>query len=319
MNTITDIKPTTTHDFLDDVLAGLSQPQKTIPCKWFYDEAGSVIFEEITETPEYYPTRVETKLLVDVAQDLPSYLPHLKVIVEPGSGSSIKTRILLGSQKELNTYIPMEISAEFLSFVAEQLHADYLSINTLPIVSDFTNIHTPLNDRIDPSRLVFFPGSTIGNFPPEEAADLLNSFHLLAGKQGHLLIGVDGTQDEAQLVAAYNDAAGVTEAFNKNLLVRANNELGADFNLAQFAHVARFNQQESRIEMHLKSLCAQKVTIKKHVFNFRKNETIFTENCYKYDKNRFMAMANQCGWDLVTTWKDQHLSNFQLFLLKPSN
>lgn len=318
MNTITDIKPSTQHDFFDDVIEGLSRPTKSIPCKWFYDEKGSILFEKITQTPEYYPTRVESKLLADVAQDLPNIMPNLKVIVEPGSGSSIKTRILLSSQKALTTYIPMEISAQFLSDIANQLHADYPNIQTIPMVGDFTNINTPVSQTVDANRLVFFPGSTIGNFPPDEAEQLLNSFHLLAGDDGHLLIGVDGTQNERQLLAAYNDANGITEAFNKNLLIRANDELAANFVIENFAHVAQFNQQASRIEMHLKSLTQQSVTIKHHVFNFKENETIFTENCYKYTQDRFMTLANQCGWELVSAWKDQQLSHFQLFLLKPS-
>ncbi len=316
MNTLTDIKPTTQHDFLTDVIEGLAKPQKTIPCKWFYDEVGSIVFEEITETPEYYPTRVETKLLVDVAQDLQSLLPALSAIIEPGSGSSIKTRLLLGSQKALQTYIPMDISKDFLNFITEQLHLDYPHINTIPLIGDFTNINGPFEAITNSNRLVFFPGSTIGNFSPGDAKDLLESFHHLAGDDGHLLIGVDGTQDASQLLAAYNDAQGVTAIFNKNLLVRANAELNANFAIDQFEHFVLFNAEEQRVEMHLKSLKAQTVNIGEASFSFKEDETIFTESCYKYNQAQFMALAKESSWALVKCWKDMYLSDFQLFLLK---
>lgn len=304
--------------FLADALHGLSQSPKTLPCKWFYDEAGSVIFEEITETPEYYPTRVETKLLLDVVEALQTTLPNLSILIEPGSGSSIKTRMLLGSQPNINTYVPMDISADFLAFIAAQLDADYPHIKTLPLVGDFTNITTPAIDHLTGQRLVFFPGSTIGNFSPSAAKTLLNSFHHLAGEKGWLLIGVDGTQDEAQLLSAYNDASGTTAAFNKNLLVRANKELGANFDLNQFKHLVRFNKTANKIEMHLESQCTQTVQIAGKSFHFKKGETIFTESCYKYAYDLFESLANACHWQIEKHWVDEHLSDFQIFLLKPA-
>ena len=303
-------------DFYQDVLHGLNQPQKSIPCKWFYDEAGSVLFEAITKTAEYYPTRVETRLLRQVVQDLATVIPDLSIVIEPGSGASVKTRILLSSQTKLKTYVPMDISAEFLQEIAQQLQLDYPNIKTIPIVGDFTNTHAPIEFNNDAARLVFFPGSTIGNFSPEDASALLKSFHHLAGKAGWLLIGVDSTQNEQQLLAAYNDKAGVTAEFNKNLLVRANRELQADFVVEQFMHEARFNKTEGKVEMHLVSRSEQTVTIADQTFSFKCGESIFTENCYKYTRQRFLKIANECHWQLERVWQDQVESEFELFLLK---
>jgi dimethylhistidine N-methyltransferase len=316
MNKIINIPLPTYTAFQQDVLAGLSHAQKSIPCKWFYDQAGSVLFEEITKTAEYYPARVETRLLKQVVTEIASILPELSLVVEPGSGASVKTRILLSSQPKLSTYIPMDISAEFLNSIAEQLHVDYPQIKTLPLVGDFTHIAAPLVVDDHTQRLVFFPGSTIGNFAPSEAHDLLHSFHHLAGSDGWLLVGVDSTQEESQLLAAYNDQAGITAQFNKNLLLRANSELEADFIVDQFDHEARFNQTEGRVEMHLQSRCAQTVTIAGKQFNFAAGESIFTESCYKYTRQQFLAIAATCGWHMGHAWQDQDESGFELFLLK---
>jgi dimethylhistidine N-methyltransferase len=316
MNKMINMPLPTNAAFADDVVAGLSQLQKTIPCKWFYDEAGSVLFEAITKTAEYYPTRVETRLLKQVVTEIATILPHLSLVVEPGSGASVKTRILLSSQPKLSTYIPMDISAEFLNSIAAQLHVDFPQIKTLPLVGDFTHIAAPLLLDDHTQRLVFFPGSTIGNFAPADAQDLLQSFHHLAGADGWLLIGVDSTQNESQLLAAYNDNAGITAQFNKNLLLRANSELDADFNVEQFEHAARFNHTAGRVEMHLRSRCAQTVTISGQKFNFAAGESIFTESCYKYTRPQFLAIAETCGWHMGYAWQDQEESGFELFLLK---
>jgi len=318
MNKILEILPTTDADFQRDVIFGLSQAQKSIPCKWFYDEAGSVLFEEITKTEEYYPARVETRLLKQVVAEVATILPELSLVVEPGSGASIKTRILLSSQRQLSAYIPMDISEDFLKTIAQQLHQDFPHIKTIPVVGDFTNISVPLELDSHAQRLVFFPGSTIGNFSPQEASCLLQSFHYLAGNDGWLLIGVDSTQDQAQLLAAYNDKAGVTAEFNKNLLHRVNRELGANFAQAQFAHEARFNSVEGRVEMHLVSLSEQTVMIAENQFQFAVGETIFTESCYKYTRQQFLDIASACGWCMGYAWQDQIESRFELFLLKPT-
>ena len=304
------------QSFLNDVLHGLSQPQKVIPCKWFYDETGSVLFEAITQTPEYYPARVETRLLRHVVHEVAEIIPSLSTVIEPGSGASVKTRLLLSSQPLLKTYVPIDISAEFLNGIADQLKQDFQQLDIMPLVGDFTQPISQLLLPIDTDAMVFFPGSTIGNFSPREAADLLNSFRHLAGDDGWLLIGVDSTQEESQLLAAYDDATGITKKFNLNLLHRANKELDAYFNLAAFAHEVRFNKLEGRVEMHLRSLRQQTVVIAGKSFDFALGETIFTESCYKYTHTRFLHIADACHWQQVACWQDDKESAFSLFLFK---
>jgi dimethylhistidine N-methyltransferase len=326
MNKMTEILQITNQAFLQDALEGLSQSQKTLPCKWFYDETGSQLFEDITQTAEYYPTRVETRLLQQAALDISALIPQLSVLIEPGSGASVKTRTLLQTQKQLGYYIPIDISAEFLHTVATQLHDDFPQIITTPVVGDFSAkmpaIDWQSTDKTG-DRMVFFPGSTIGNFSPEEASKLLADFHELTGHDVNsgekwLLIGVDSTQNQQQLVNAYNDSKGLTAAFNKNILVRANQELQADFALDQFKHEARFNALESRIEMHLVSASKQNIEIAGNTFTFEQGESILTENCYKYAQQRFLNMAEQAGWQNVQTWQDEQESAFCLFLFKLS-
>ncbi|ROH87069.1 L-histidine N(alpha)-methyltransferase [Pseudomethylobacillus aquaticus] len=311
----------TANDFGHDVLYGLSQPQKSIPCKWFYDEAGSLLFEAITRTAEYYPTRVETRLLAEVVPALARIKPGIQCVIEPGSGASVKTRALLQGLPLLQTYVPMDISADFLHEVSLQLQRDFPALAIHPLVGDFSDagFASAINTAdlpIDSERLVFFPGSTIGNFHPEAAARLLEQFHALAGGSGCLLIGVDTTQDEKRLLAAYNDAAGITAAFNQNLLKRANRELGADFDVHSFSHEARFNPSEGRIEMHLVSTRKQSVQLAGKCFGFDAGETIYTESCYKYRSAAFIAMAQACGWHLQQHWQDEQESAFTLFLLR---
>lgn len=305
--------------FFTDVIDGLSQTPKSLPCKWFYDEAGSKLFEKITQTPEYYLTRAETSLLISITPKLKQHLANCAVIIEPGSGASTKTRLLLDAFPDLSDYIPMDISANFLETIAKQLQADYPSMHITPAVGDFTAIDAPLTLPLAKERLVFFPGSTIGNFSPSQAKALLNSFHHLAGPDGYLLIGVDGTQASHQLMAAYDDQEGITAAFNKNLLVHANQELSADFDLTQFAHHIKWDPDNHRIEMHLKSLTKQTVTIADHSFTFSPNETICTEHCYKYTRAIFEPLAADCGWEVMDFWIDNpQQSEFQLILLKPT-
>jgi len=327
MNKIADIPGIKNQAFLQDALDGLSQAQKTLPCKWFYDETGSQLFEDITQTVEYYPTRVETRLLQQTVLDISGLIPQLRVLIEPGSGASIKTRALLQSQKHLRHYIPIDISAEFLHTVAVELQADFPQIITTPVVGDFSSGIPAIDwQSIDKAGdyMVFFPGSTIGNFSPAEAGKLLTDFHELTGDDVNggekwLLIGVDSTQNQQKLVNAYNDAKAITAAFNKNLLVRANHELQADFVLDQFKHEARFNAPESRIEMHLVSTCQQKIEIAGNIFTFEQGESILTELCYKYTETRFLKMAEEAGWQNVQMWQDQQESAFCLFLFRACN
>ena len=305
--------------FASEVCDGLSQTPKRLSCKWFYDETGSRLFEEITKTPEYYPTRVETRLLLDLVDELAEYIPHLDIVIEPGSGSSIKTRILLESQPALKEYIPIDISGDFLFETAQQLKHDFPALDIAPLVADFTAKLPPLELDQQLERMVFLPGSTIGNFAPTEARQLLCNLHTLVGNNSWLLIGVDMTQDENKLLAAYNDASGITADFNRNILVRANRELDANFAIDNFEHHAYFNRHERRVEMHLVSSHAQKVHIDGNIFSFAAGETIHTENCYKYSLDDFTAFAHDCGWQLEHVWTDQQESNFGVFLLRASN
>lgn len=302
--------------FLADVLNGLNKQQKTLPCKWFYDEVGSALFEEITELPEYYLTRIETGLLESLKKELVTELPALSLIVEPGSGSSNKTRILLSSQPNLREYVPMDISAEFLVEAAAQLQQQFRHLQISPVVGDFTHELKPIavNDHAD--CLIFFPGSTIGNFDPVEAQKLLNNIRHIVDKPCWLLIGVDMTQDQSKLLAAYNDNLGITAKFNQNLLLRINHELGADFDLNQFYHQAVFNPNEHRIEMHLVSQANQVVEIAGQRVCFKAGEYIHTENCYKYPRSKFEALLASAGWHIQRVWQDQTTSGFGLFLLK---
>ena len=306
---------TANDEFLAEVLHGLSQSSKALSCKWLYDETGSRLFEAITKTAEYYPTRVETRLLADVVTHLRDYIPHLDVVIEPGSGSSIKTRLLLESQPNLKQYIPIDISEDFLIETAQQLRADFTRLQINPLVADFTKPMTKLKLDSITQRMVFFPGSTIGNFSPNDAKNLLKSFHTLVGSNAWLLIGVDMTQDKSKLLSAYNDAAGITASFNLNLLSRANRELSADFDISQFAHQAIFNQAEGRIEMHLVSKKAQNVSINGNLFNFKADEFIHTENCYKYTLEAFTNLADDCGWQIEHIWRDEEESDYGMLLL----
>lgn len=306
-----------TYDaFKADVLHGLSQPQKSLPCKWFYDEAGSVLFEEITRTPEYYLTRTEARMLQEIGPELLERIPGLKVLIEPGSGSSVKTRYLLKALPQLKEYIPLDIAEEMLFDTAKQLKNEFPHLVITPYVHDFSMPVAPmlkLEDRHE--RLVFFPGSTIGNFAPRDAQRLLRSFDALVRRKGWLLIGVDTTQDKNRLLNAYNDQAGITARFNKNILERANRELGADFDIDKFEHRAIYTRMESRVEMHLVSRQAQVVEIAGHTFVFEPGETIHTENSYKYSLESFEQLAETSGWQIKETWSDDSGTGFKEILL----
>ncbi len=310
-----DLTESIYSEFQEDVLHGLSQMPKALPCKWFYDETGSRLFEEITKTAEYYLTRVETRLLAEVVVHLRDYIPHLDIVIEPGSGASIKTRLLLESQPKLKRYIPIDISEEFLIETAQQLEYDFPTLSITPLVADITKPMSELKLGSHLQRMVFFPGSTIGNFSPSEAQNLLKSFHNLVESDAWLLIGVDMTQDKDKLLAAYNDAAGITASFNHNLLTRINRELSANFDVNQFKHQAIFNNNEGRIEMHLVSQKAQLVSIGDELFAFKADESIHTENCYKYTLEAFTNLAYSCGWQIEHIWLDHEESDYGMLLL----
>ena len=319
MNANADLRAQQRHASLlaSDVVEGLAQARKTLPCKWFYDERGSALFERITQTPEYYPTRVETRLLTSLATELTQYIPDLRFIVEPGSGSSSKTRVLLGSQPGLREYIPMDISADFLHASAAQLADEFPWLVVRPLVCDFTALEASPAIASSGSGLLFFPGSTIGNFSTREAVALLSNMRrLIAASPSWMLLGVDMTQDVAKLEAAYDDAAGITAQFNLNLLARINRELDADFVLECFAHRALYNAAQHRVEMHLVSRCRQQVRVADHHFRFESGETIHTENSHKYPQALFEGLLQEAGWSVVRLWRDEVESDFGVYLLR---
>ena len=301
--------------FLHDVLEGLAASPKRIPPKYFYDETGSRLFEEICRTPEYYPTRVEAALLARIAPEVAEATPESAALVEFGSGASEKTRSLLDAAPQLAAYAPIDISGAALAQAANRIAAAYPALQVIPVVDDFT-----LLERLPPAlsgrpKVGFFPGSTIGNFAPPEAAALLRRAKHLLGQGAHFLIGVDLAKSEAVLNAAYNDAAGVTAAFNLNLLARINRELGGDFDLSAFSHRAFWNAREGRVEMHLVSARDQTVRVDGAAFAFRRDETIHTENSYKYDPEGFARLAQSAGWRVEQMWTSPP-PEFAAFLLR---
>ncbi|XVJ71948.1 MAG: L-histidine N(alpha)-methyltransferase [Rhizobacter sp.] len=304
-----------------DLLTGLSQPQKNIPCIWFYDHRGSQLFEDITRLPEYYPTRTETRLLQGLVGEVATTVgPHAQLI-ELGSGSSVKTRLLLQAMPELAAYVPVDISEAFLNDAVAGLLRDFPHLVVKPVVADFTAPFAlprlPIQLHGQPSpRLGFFPGSTIGNFSPEAATTLLTQFAQALGPQAWLLIGVDTTQNPAMLVPAYDDAQGVTADFNRNLLLRVNRELGANFHLNHFHHAARFDAAAGRVEMHLVSEIKQTVKVLGHSFDFQAGESIHTENAYKYTAPAFMRLASSAGWREQQVWCDDQGTGFSVFLMR---
>lgn len=290
--------------FYDDVVAGLSLPQKAIPPKYFYDERGSQLFDAICELPEYYPTRTEAAILENVAPELSERLSRFDHLIEYGSGASKKTRIVLDALDTLKTYVPMDISEGFLLDVADKLAADYPRVDVVPLVGDFTADIALPPEIGRGGRIGFFPGSTIGNLDPLSRQDfLLRARHLL-GDDAAFILGADLVKDADVLRAAYNDRAGVTAKFNLNLLSRMNRELGADFDECSFHHEALWNSRESRIEMHLVSDRAQTVSLNGRHFRFREDETIHTENSYKFTPSTLEALAASAGWRMNKIWTD---------------
>ena len=294
----------TAATFLTDVLAGLAAKPKRLPPKYFYDAAGSALFERITQLPEYYPTRRELALLRDHAPAIGSLFPPNCALIEFGSGSSKKARILLGAAATVEAYVPVDISGDFLQQDAALLRRDFPRLAVHPLVADFTkSFAIPPAVALLP-RVGFFPGSTIGNFERHEAAKFLRHAGAMLGSGAALIIGVDLIKDAKILCAAYNDAEGVTARFNLNLLARINRELGADFDLAAFEHYACYNRAHNRIEMHLASTKRQRVRVNGKAINFRAGETIHTENSYKYTIDSFQALARGSGWSSLQSWTD---------------
>ncbi|SFM28748.1 L-histidine N(alpha)-methyltransferase [Methylobacterium pseudosasicola] len=290
--------------FLADVRDGLSRPQKALSPKYFYDAAGSDLFEAITRLPEYYPTRTEVGILDRSGPEMAALLPARAALVEFGSGSTNKLRRLLRHLDKLAAYVPVDVSGEFLRAQAEVLSGDFPHLRVEPVVADFTRDFDLPESLRDMPRAGFFPGSTIGNFEPTEAEDLLRRFGRILGTGAHMIVGVDLVKDAAILERAYDDAAGVTAAFNLNLLTRINRELAGRFDLGAFSHRAVFNTQASRIEMHLVSEGAQDVGIGSDTIAFADGETIHTESSYKYTVETFRALVERAGWTWIQVWTD---------------
>lgn len=291
--------------FAEDVLEGLSATPKRIAAKYFYDEKGSALFEQITELPEYYPTRCEMEALRAHAGDIAKLIPPDAALIEFGSGSNKKARIVLDAAPQLAVYTPVDISGEMLQREAAELRADYPKLKVLPVVADFCYpFDLPREAQAAPRQVGFFPGSTIGNFEPHEAAAFLRNAARMLGPDATLILGVDLIKSAEVLNAAYNDAAGVTAAFNLNLLTRINRELGGNFKLSCFEHHAFYNRERQRIEMHLASLKRQKVKVLGETIDFRAGETIHTEHSYKYSVESMRALARGVGWLPDGVWTD---------------
>jgi L-histidine Nalpha-methyltransferase len=291
-------------EFALAVIEGLSRPQKTLPCRFFYDARGSELFEEITHLPEYYPTRTETAILEAHAGEMVDAIPRGGALVEFGSGSSLKTEILLKQLPQLGAYVSIDVSASALVAAARRLAARFPTLDVRPLVGDFSQPIALPADLAQRHKTGFFPGSTIGNFTPVDARRLLGVFRASLSPGGRLIVGADLEKDARRLVLAYNDAAGVTAAFNLNLLARINRELGGSFDLGAFRHEAVYNPREGRIEMHLVSTRQQEATVFARRFRFRRGESIHTENSYKYSTTRFQELARSAGWEPRRVWAD---------------
>lgn len=299
----------------EEILAGLRQAKKWIAPKYFYDQRGSELFDQITELPEYYPTRTELSIMRQCGNEIGELIGPQASVIEFGAGSNIKIRLLLDCLNQCAAYVPVDISGDYLEYMAHALAADYPNLEVLPVLADFTQPFALPNPKITPLKnLVFFPGSTIGNFAPAEALALLRVMHFEAKPGGALLIGVDLKKDRRVLEAAYNDSQGVTAEFNLNVLQRLNNELGADFNVDQFRHRAIYNDAIGAIEMHLVSKRRQTVSLAGEDIQFEAHEYITTEYSYKFALEDFDALAHLAGFQRQRVWTDpDQLFSVQLF------
>lgn len=292
------------EQFRSAVLAGLATRPKAIPARFLYDARGSALFDAICELPEYYLTRAETAILAGSAAEISRLAgPHC-TLIEFGSGSSVKSRLLLDAMPTLDAYVPIDISREHLDGTVAGLRNDYPTLRVEAVCADYMTLdHLP--DAINGARRIgFFPGSTIGNLTPEEATSFLRRVRRLLGDGGALILGADLKKDPRRLHDAYNDAAGVTAQFSLNLLRRMNRELDAGFDLAAFAHEAFYNPGESRIEIYLRSLRDQRVSVSGRRFAFEEGERIHTEYSYKYDSASLAALAGRGGFAVERTWTD---------------
>ena len=294
-----------TDTFRDDVMRGLALPQKALPPKYFYDARGSELFEAICELPEYYPTRTELAMMQRYAGEMAARIGPRALLIEYGAGSGRKTRLLIEATQPL-AYIATDISSTALKQCAAQLAAAYPAVRIEAVCADYTcGLLLPEPAGVKPQRrVIYFPGSTIGNFTPREALDFLRDARAVARSGGAMLVGVDLKKATGRLNAAYDDAQGVTAAFNMNLLTRINRELGGDFDLNAFEHHAFYDEAKGRIEMHLRSLRDQTVNVDGRPFQFRAGETLHTENSCKYTVGEFQQLARDAGYTPEQCWVD---------------
>ena len=290
-------------NFMNEVIKGLTHSPRRLAPKFFYDEKGSQLFDEICETSEYYPTKTEMAILEKNVNEIAEYLGEECLLIEPGSGSSQKVRIMLDAVNP-RAYMPMDISKDYLCLAAGDVAAEYPWLEVHAACVDYTSPFPLPSCHEDARKVAFFPGSSIGNFDPEHAVTFLKNLAQILEPNGGLLIGVDLKKDADILNAAYNDNAGVTAAFNQNLLTRISNELKADVDVDKFYHHAFYNEKLGRIEMHLVSNEDHTVSINGHDFDFQKNESIHTESSYKYTISEFQALAINAGFTPVKVWTD---------------
>jgi dimethylhistidine N-methyltransferase len=300
--------------FACEVIAGLTTRPKRLSPKYFYDETGAQLFEQITALPEYYLTRCELEILRERAREIARFFPAPSALVEFGSGSSKKMRILLAAAPTIAAYVPVDISSQMLTQEAQELRRDHPRLAVLPVEADFTKPFALPAAAAGMAHTGFFPGSTIGNFEPHEAGAFLRHAGRMLGRQAALIIGVDLVKETSVLHAAYNDEAGLTAKFNLNLLTRINRELGGDFDLEGFDHRAFYNSERHRIEMHLVSKTRQHVRVAGREFDFAAGESIHTENSYKYTLEHFRTLARGAGWTPVAVWTDSD-KNFSVHAL----
>jgi L-histidine Nalpha-methyltransferase len=291
-------------EVVDEVVRGLRGAPKTLPPKLFYDALGAELFERICELDEYYLTRTELGILRAHVHEIAAFAGPECALVEYGSGAGVKIRLLLDALERPAAYVPIDISREQLARVAAELTAGYPGVPILPVCADYTAPLTIPDLPRRARRVAFFPGSTIGNFHPPEAAAFLRRVRRTLGRDGLLVLGVDRRKSAATLNAAYDDALGITAAFNLNMLTRLNRELAADFDLETFRHRAFFDDEASRVEMHLVSTVAQSVSVAGESFAFDRGESIWTESSYKYDRERLDALASAAGFRVARLWTD---------------
>jgi dimethylhistidine N-methyltransferase len=313
---VLDFEPAN-EEFCEQVIAGLSQHPRTLPCKFFYDETGSALFSKICELPEYYITRTEMQILRERGGEIAKALGRGIELIGLGTGAGTKTRILLDNLERPVAYLPVDISREQLSQSAITFRKKFPGLEVLPVCADYLQpFHLPRRRGNATRTVVYFPGSTIGNLEPEDATDFLKKIAALAGPGGALLMGVDLKKSKTILERAYNDNAGVTARFNLNLLARANRELGSDFDLRSWRHRAIYNEKAGRIEMHLVSRGQQTVNIADAAFSFASGEYIITEFSYKYSPPEMIALAGAVGLRFEKIWTDeQKLFGLFLFVL----